>query len=82
MGERKRRRSSNGYGRAEATPFFKRLWASGSDAVLQTAMGERKRRRSSNGYGRAEATPFFKRLWASGSDAVLRAATPAHDDPE
>jgi len=62
IGERKRRRSSNGYRRAEATPFFKRLWASGSDAVLQTAMGERKRRRSSNGYGRAEATPFFERL--------------------
>jgi len=69
IGERKRRRSSNGYGasgsdavlrtaigRAEATPFFERLW------------DERKRRRSSNGYG------------ASGSDAVLRTAMPAHDD--
>jgi hypothetical protein len=26
------------HGRAEATPFFERLWASGSDAVLRTAM--------------------------------------------
>jgi len=38
-----------GLRRAEATPFFERLW------------GERKRRRSSNGYRRAEATPFFER---------------------
>src|SRR5665213_2333164 len=38
IGERKRRRPSDGYGRAEATPSFRRLWASGSDAVLQTAM--------------------------------------------
>jgi hypothetical protein len=33
IGERKRRRSLNGYRRAEATPFLERLWASGSDAV-------------------------------------------------
>jgi hypothetical protein len=46
-----------GHRRAEATPSSGRLWASGSDAVLWTAMGERKRRRPPDGYGRAEATP-------------------------
>jgi hypothetical protein len=38
IGERKRRRPSDGYGRAEATPSFGRLRASESDAVVRTAM--------------------------------------------
>jgi hypothetical protein len=38
IGERKRRRPSDGYGRAEATPSFGRLRASGSDVVIRTAM--------------------------------------------
>src|SRR5258705_13084924 len=65
MGRAKRRRSSNGYGPSEATPFFERLWAERSDAVLRTAMGRAKRRRSSNGYGPREATPFPERPFAA-----------------